>query len=491
MAGPRAGNVPAQLGEIESASPADSTWQVTTVRACCLPGYSGSVPDETIDLSDLHDVQGETEQLSEIRGGVRRVRRFRLVGLEGGFTGKQWSSVGDGCEIGSHPSNDIVLDDGSVSRFHCELHVDASGVRIRDRGSRNGTLVDAMRIGEAWLRPGSTIRIGRSALRFELGGETNKLPISERTSFGSLLGVSMAMRRTFTLLERAAASDSTVLLEGETGTGKEGAAQSLHEASARKNAPFLVIDCSAIPGNLLESELFGHERGAFTGAVTRRLGVFEEAQGGTVFLDEIGELTADLQPKLLRVLEAREVRRIGASAAQPIDVRVVAATNRDLRTEVNAGRFRSDLYFRLAVIKIALPPLRERPEDVPVLVEKFVAALGRAPDPELLTPKFLDELAHAAWPGNVRELRNHLERCIVLREALPLADDADEPSERAGYDATIGYAEARRRGIEAFERGYLAALLRHHDGNVARAAEASGMNRVYLYRLLHRHRLLR
>jgi two-component system, NtrC family, response regulator GlrR len=448
------------------------------------------VPDETIDLSDLHDVGGETEQLTHVHGGVRRVRRFQLVGLDGGHAGQTWSSAGDSCEIGTHPSNDLVLDDASVSRFHCELQVDASGIRIRDRGSRNGTVVDGMRVVEAWLRPGCTIRVGRTSLRMQLVGETNKLPISERTSFGSLTGVSIPMRRTFMLLERAAAADTTILLEGETGTGKEGAARSLHEASPRRDAPFLVIDCSAIPGNLLESELFGHERGAFTGAAARRLGVFEEANGGTVFLDEIGELAADLQPKLLRVLEAREVRRVGASVAQPIDVRVVAATNRDLRAEVNAGRFRSDLYFRLAVLKIALPPLRERPEDIPVLVEKLLERLGHALDPELMSPEFVRELGRAAWPGNVRELRNHLERCLVLREALPL-EEAREVDAPAEHDPTVGYAEARRRAIEGFERGYVAALLRRHDGNVARAAEACGLNRVYLYRLIQRHQLLR
>jgi transcriptional regulator with GAF, ATPase, and Fis domain len=254
-----------------------------------------------------------------------------------------------------------------------------------------------------------------------------------------------------------------------------------------------VIDCSAIPAHLLESELFGHERGAFTGAVGRRIGIFEEAAGGTVFLDEIGELAPDLQPKLLRVLEKREIRRIGANAHLPIDVRVIAATNRDLRAEVNAGRFRSDLYFRLAVVKIQLPPLRQRPEDIPVLAEHIVRQLGGDDAvTTLLTPELHAEIRRATWPGNVRELRNYLERCLVLEAQQPLGDA--EPDAAAGppaIDASLTYAEAKRRLLDDFERRYLEALLRRHDGNVSAAARAADMDRVYLHKLLGRHGIRR
>jgi transcriptional regulator with GAF, ATPase, and Fis domain len=347
-----------------------------------------------------------------------------------------------------------------------------------------------MQVIEAWLRPGSVIRLGRCALAFQLATESNRVLLSNAKQFGSLVGGSVPMRACFALLERAAASDVTVLLEGETGTGKEGAAEAIHGASARKDAPFLVVDCSAMPAQLLESELFGHERGAFTGAVTPRKGIFEEADGGTVFLDEIGELELALQPKLLRVLERREIRRVGSSTAQKVDVRIIAATNRDLRAEVNAGRFRADLYFRLAVVKIELPPLRQRPEDIPMLVEKLVeqSRAGRT-STTLSSPDVLATLKAAAWPGNVRELRNYVDRCLVLDEALPPGEAAPSPAMNA-FDADARYADAREQALASFERQYLAALMAKYDHHVATAARAAGLNKVYLYRLLHRHGLM-
>jgi DNA-binding NtrC family response regulator len=321
------------------------------------------------------------------------------------------------------------------------------------------------------------------------------VPLSPHGEFGSLVGASASMRATFAVLAKASASDATILLEGETGTGKERAAESIHAASPRRDAPFLVIDCSAIPANLLESELFGHEKGAFTGASARRIGVFEEASGGTVFLDEVGELPLDLQPKLLRVLERREVRRVGANAPLAVDVRLVAATNRDLRAEVNAGRFRSDLYFRLAVVKVTLPPLRQRPDDIPVLVERIVRGLGHSEAAaRLLTPAFMAALTRASWPGNVRELRNYLERCLVLEDDSPVEDATDAGAARgegAAIDASKTYADARRIALDDFERRYAQALLALHQGKVAAAARAADMDRVYLYKLLHKHGLRR
>ena len=439
-------------------------------------------------IDDASDEYGDrpTESTGPVATGLL-VQRFRLQIEEGPQRGQVWESSGDRCSIGSHPSNDLVLDDPTVSRFHCEIALEARGARVRDLDSKNGTVVDGVVAVDAFLREGSRLRLGRSVVHFQLASEQNRLPLSERCAFGTLVGASGAMRATFALLERAAASDATVLIEGETGTGKEVTAQSIHDCSPRAQGPFVVVDCAAIPASLLESELFGYERGAFTGAVARRIGAFEEASGGTLVLDEIGELPAELQPKLLRAIEEREVRRLGGSGYSPIDVRIVVATNRDLRAEVNAGRFRSDLFFRLAVVWVRLPALRTRPEDLPLLVERMLESLGATPDAcaSLCTQEMMARLGSYAWPGNVRELRNYLERCLVVREPLPLADERG-PSPPA-VDASRSYEEERRRAIAQFERVYIQALLQRHGGKVAPAARAAGIDRVYLHRLLRRH----
>ncbi|NVJ12741.1 sigma 54-interacting transcriptional regulator [Myxococcus sp. AM010] len=426
-------------------------------------------------------------------GTTGAVRRFRFTVLEGPQQGQSKDSNADTFSIGSHGLNDFVIEEPTVSRFHCEVKVDHDGARLRDLDSRNGTVLDGVHVRDAYLRGGSILRLGRVSVRFDFSPETNRLLISERTTFGELVGASPVTRASFALMERAAASDATVLLEGETGTGKSRAAFAIHQTSARASGPFLTVDCGAIPGNLLESELFGHEKGSFTGAIQRRVGAFEEADGGTIFLDEIGELPAELQPKLLRVLENREIRRLGANGYQPVNVRVIAATHRDLRAEVNAARFRSDLFFRLAVVRIIIPALRERPEDIPLIAERILTAFGAGAEQlaALSTPEFIAQLQHAAWPGNVRELRNHLERCLVFQDAMP--PDADEVSAQAVLRSLVDpkqpYAEARRRALEVFEREYLDALLKLHGGKVSQAATAADMDRVYLYRLLRRHRL--
>ncbi len=433
----------------------------------------------------------ETAADDAARVGTLDVRRFQLTVVEGPARGLVWRSSAARCSIGAHHRNDVVLDDPTVSRFHCEVVAEAGGLRVLDLESRNGTVLDGVVVRDARARAGSVLRLGKSALQLELGAEMNQVPLSEARSFGSLSGVSPVMRATFALLERAAASDVTLLLEGETGTGKSQAAQSLHRAGARRKGPFVIVDCGAILGNLLESELFGHEKGSFTGATERRIGAFEEASGGTLFLDEVGELPLDLQPKLLRALEAREVRRVGANSYRPVDVRVVAATNRDLRADVNAGRFRADLYFRVAVLTIQMPPLRRRPEDIPAIVEELLASLGvqgAAAEP-LRAPGFMAHLQRAAWVGNVRELRNYLERCAVLRTMGPLDERAEAPASGFVADPTAAYADERQRAIAEFERQYFTGLLRLHGGKVARAAEAAGVDRTYLYRLLRRHGL--
>jgi two-component system, NtrC family, response regulator GlrR len=416
------------------------------------------------------------------------VGRFSLTVLDGPGAGRRWTSTGERCSIGAHGSNDFVLEDSTVSRFHCEIVIDARGCRVRDLESLNGTSVDALPIVDAYLRSGSVLQLGRAALQFQPTGASNRLTLSERTQFGSLVGASVAMRAVFALLECAAASESTTLLEGETGTGKDGAAEAIHAGSARARRPFVVVDCSAIPGDLLESELFGHERGAFTGATARRIGAFEEASSGTIFLDEVGELPLDLQPKLLRALEKREIRRLGSNQMIPIDVRVIAATNRDLRLDVNAGRFRPDLYFRLAVLKITLPPLRRHLEDLPLLVERILETLRADPQAAALlrSAEFTTRLAAAAWPGNVRELRNYVESCLVFREPLPLGDGhaGDQAEEHQPF------SHARRLALAEFERRYLQALLGRHPGDTLAAAREAQIDRAYLYRMLRRHRML-
>ena len=448
-----------------------------------------------------NDPNGERDAHATATFGVSRstlspdVRRLRLRVVDGAGAGRTFDSTGEKTSIGSHPLNDVLLDERTVSRFHCELLVDEKAVWVKDLGSRNGTIVDGVTVKEAALRNGSLIQLGRVGLRFELSGETNKLQLSDDPRFGSLVGTSVHARMSFALMERAAASDVTVLLEGETGTGKSQAAESIHRNSSRGEHPFLVVDCGALPPNLLESELFGHEKGAFTGALNRRVGVFEEARGGTVFLDEIGELPLELQPKLLRVLEAREIKRLGTNTQTPVDVRIICATNRDLRGEVNAGRFRSDLYFRLAVVKIPLPPLRQRSEDIPLIVDKLLSGLGcdARVKTSLMEPGFIAQLQRTAWPGNIRELRNHLERCVVLQETLlpGQGEDGGSPPSEGGIsiDARVPYPEARRRALDAFEREYVEKLLHLHGGKVSQAAASADIDRVHLYRLIKRHRV--
>ncbi|HUS26956.1 MAG TPA: sigma 54-interacting transcriptional regulator [Kofleriaceae bacterium] len=420
----------------------------------------------------------------------RAIQQFRVMVSAGREKGKVWKQLSERCAIGSHPSNDLVIDDPTVSRFHCELAIAGSAVRVRDLGSRNGTLAGDIALTDAMVSGGTVLVLGESAVRIDVASQATELAASERPAFGALIGESAVMREVFSQLEKIAATEATVLIEGETGTGKEGVADAIHEASARARGPFIVVDCSAIPANLLESELFGHEAGAFTGATQRRIGAFEQASGGTLFLDEIGELPSELQPKFLRALESREIRRVGSSTAVRCDVRIVSATNRDLRTEVNRGTFRADLYYRLAVVRVSLPPLRERIGDIPPLVRHLLAKIGASDSTvtELTQPEFLSALAAAPWPGNVRELRNHIEQCAVFGERrLPNTPSNAHPAVKVDADAS--YEIARRQALDEFERTYLAKLLERHGGNVASAARSAGVNRAYLYRMLGRHGL--
>jgi transcriptional regulator with GAF, ATPase, and Fis domain len=428
---------------------------------------------------------------------------FVATGAAKGATIALPDAPGETLRIGKHKENDLVLPDDTVSRAHAAIERTAEGLRLRDLGSRNGTKIGKARVSEAWIAPGTVLRVGEVELHVRVESTAPGLPPSANERFGLALGRSLPMRRIFALLEKVAASNATVLLTGETGTGKDVLARSVHGESARKAKPFEVVDCGAITASLIESELFGHERGAFTGAVAARAGAFERAEGGTLFLDELGELPLDLQPKLLRVLEARELRRVGGQKTIPVDVRVIAATTKDLPKEVRAGRFREDLYFRLAVVAIRVPALRERLEDVPLLAKRMldqrVGEIGLG-----IGDAVLARLASHDWPGNVRELRNVLERAAFLAHASgqtsidhvelgpdELAAPNEAPEEAFRFRPGVTYREARAKVDALFERRYFGWLLERHGGNASAAAREAQMDRKYLAELARKHGLLR
>jgi DNA-binding NtrC family response regulator len=414
------------------------------------------------------------------------VRRFRLRVVDGEDRKATFTPLAERTVIGTHASADFVLRDQTVSRFHCELSLGNGGVRVRDLDSRNGTLIAGLSIADAHLSGPATLELGHTRVKLEWPDDHLRVPLSLRDSFGGLSGTSRPMRVLYALLERAAQSDATVLLLGETGTGKDLAAHALHDEGSRRDRPWVVVDCGAIAPGLLESELFGHEKGAFTGATQAHVGAFERAHGGTLFLDEIGELSPELQPKFLRALETRRITRVGANLPIDVDVRIIAATHRGLRGEVNHGRFRSDLYYRLAVLPIHLPSLRQRLDDLPVLVADFLRQLGAtrsAAAEQLCTAESLARLADHPWPGNVRELRNYVERSVLFRAAAGL-EDRFVASEALPVDLSVPLREGRERCVLAFERRYLEVLMQAHQDNVAAAARAAGVDRVHMHRLL-------
>jgi transcriptional regulator with GAF, ATPase, and Fis domain len=412
-----------------------------------------------------------------IRGHTRYVARFELVVLDGPDRGLRVASRSDELSIGSADGNDLVLTDPAVSRHHCALRSDERGLSITDLGSRNGTFVDGVEVVTGFLHDGSRVRIGGSLVHVRALDDDVEQPLASTDRLGALLGGSSAMRRLYALIEQYAASTATVLIVGETGTGKELIAEQIHAHSSRRHAPFVVVDCSALSHELAESELFGHERGAFTGADVQRIGAFESADGGTIFLDEIGELPISLQPLLLRVLEARTIRRVGCNEQRAVDVRVVAASHRDLRVLVNDKHFRADLFYRLNVLRIAVPPLRERGSDIELLARELWRTFR--PDSEL-PPGLLGELAAQSWPGNVRELRNTVERAALIgwqpERAVPcVAGD------------TLTYQEAKERAAWDWERGWVQRLLAAHGGNLSRAARATKIGRSHLRELARRY----
>jgi two-component system, NtrC family, response regulator GlrR len=425
----------------------------------------------------------DTETLGEPPPPRVIVRASRLTIVGGPHDGTVHELASERFVIGADPRADLAIDDPTLSKFHCELRIVDGACFVRDLGSRNGTSIDHVPILEAPLRDGAILALGRTRVRFEVGAREVEIPISPRDRFGRLRGGSIAMRKVYALLEAAANATTTVLVQGESGTGKELAAESLHLEGPRRGGPFVIVDCGALPPQLLESELFGHEAGSFTGATSTHVGAFEAASGGTLVLDEIGELALDLQPKLLRAIDRREIQRLGSTRRIPVDVRIVAATNRDLKAEVNARRFRSDLYFRLAVLVVTLPPLRDRMADIPVLVEAILDHLGDRDSTmahALARGHLVPELMRHAWPGNVRELRNYVEACLARQEVTLAPSAADAPA----IDLTLPLRTVRERWIRHVERRYLEELLHAHGNNVTAAARAAGIDRAHLHRLL-------
>jgi DNA-binding NtrC family response regulator len=408
-----------------------------------------------------------------------------VVEKEGGKTaGRRLILDGDVIRIGSHPSSEVVITDPQVSRLHCQLRNTAAGWRVNDTGSLNGTRVGGVTVRDADLvLPECRVEVGQTVVSVRALEAKGTEKLSAIPSFGALFGGSALMRRLFERLQRVAQADSDVLIEGESGTGKELIAAEIVKRGARANGPFVIVDCGAISRNLIESELFGHAKGAFTGAERQRTGAFEAADGGTVFLDEIGELPIEMQPKLLRALAAREVRRMGENQPRKFDVRVIAATNRRLEGEINQGRFREDLYFRLSVLRVDVPPLRERSEDLPILIGRFLEQLGQQ-----------DKMHRQHnWPGNVRELRNYVERFAVFDDRSLYQDEPrpEDPQASTGIDIEVPFRRAKDGLIESFERRYLEELLKWSQGNVSRAARKANLDRMYLHRLLQRHGLRR
>jgi transcriptional regulator with GAF, ATPase, and Fis domain len=408
-------------------------------------------------------------------------RRMYALTIGRGRGAPMRKSAEDTLTLGSHEQNQVVVAHPTVSRFHARVELDPNGFLLRDLDSTNGTFVNGLRVGEAYLPNKAKILLGDAEIGFELLRDETELHLADGDRFGAMVGQSPSMRRLFDELERVAKSDATVLLAGESGTGKDLVAQEIHRHSARRNGPFVVVDCGGIPDALIESELFGHERGAFTGADRTREGAFVEAHGGSLFLDEIAELPPSTQTKLLRALEAKSVKRVGGNQWQNVDVRVIAATHQDLAKRCNQRLFREDLYFRLAVLPLRIPPLRDRLEDLPLLVGAILEELGASTE-FTLDESIWNVLRARRWSGNVRELKNLIQRALVLGPAA-----FDENNE--GNPGVVGepYKAAKARAIEHFEKAYLTDLLARHGGNVAKAARAGEVDPAWIFRLIKRY----
>jgi DNA-binding NtrC family response regulator len=470
-----------------------------------------------------------------------QIRRCTLTSVD--HPDLSWTFEKEEIRIGSMDDNDLVLPDDTVSRYHCKIVQEDTGYALVDLRSTNGTFVNKVRIREAFLKPGCTIGVGASSIRFSAREEEVAIVPSRADRCGSLIGGNAKMREIYAIIEKIAPTATTVVIDGETGTGKEVVAQTIHSLSPRQRGELVVFDCGAVPPNLIESELFGHEKGSFTGAVVTRQGLFELADGGTLFLDELGELPIDLQPKLLRVLEQREVRRVGGAKPTKVDVRIVAATNRNLEDEVKAGRFRQDLFYRLSVVRLHLPSLRDRADDIPRLVQHFLdsgsynrpAAAGAAGTGGAAKAKVravardaMAALQGYAWPGNVRELVNVVERAVSFadgdtinlgdlpdsvrgakpssssiprRSAPPPVPPAAPPTATGSTNSMaaaprppeellsegVTFKDAKERWVASFERDYILQLLRRHGGNISHAARDADIDRKYFRKLMKKY----
>lgn len=430
-----------------------------------------------------------------------QLQRCKLVQVSGPKAGKEHELSRRRVTIGSADECDVVVQDATVSGEHFVIVRDDQSYLLQDLGSTNGTYLDNSRIKEAYLRPGAVVRAGDMFFRFEPVYERIDLVPAETPEFGNLLGTSYRMREIFTVLGKVAPTEATILLQGETGTGKGAVSRAIHKQSKRNDGPFVVFDCGAVAPNLVESELFGHERGAFTGAVQQRRGALEQAQGGTLFIDELAELALDLQPKLLRALEEREFSRVGSHKPLRVDCRIIAASQRELWDEVSEGRFREDLYFRLAVVTVPLPALRERQEDIPMLVDRFLGELGKPgyESFDALESDLQRKLIAHNWPGNLRELRNTAERIALMEGADPFIRRPGMDKAKGANAAPVGdviaadydlqFKDAKERLVSAFEHEYLKRLLTRTGNNIAKAAREAGIDRKYLYTLLSKHGL--
>jgi DNA-binding NtrC family response regulator len=424
--------------------------------------------------------------------------RCQLVVVEGPDMGRAAVLDKDEVLVGSGKDCHLVLTDDGVSRRHLSVrpHAEAGWFVVRDLQSRNGTFYEGSRLAEAQVALGATFKLGRSFVRIQPRPQPLEVAPSQSRRFGELVAESLAMREVFAVLELAAGSDVTVLLEGETGTGKELAARAIHEASARRKAPFVAIDCGALPEALLESELFGHVKGAFTGASQSRAGAFLRAHGGTIFLDELGSIPPKVQARLLRVLEERRVRPVGADHEKDVDVRVIGAAPCDLAARVAEGAFRPDLYYRLSVVRVTLPPLRARREDIAPIVGELMRRRGLLAAPGSIRGPNLEVLFAHAWPGNVRELRNVMDRALALSPGARSFDELRvqvlpiSGAEALAVRTDLPFAEAKAALLHTFEARYLRDALARCEGNISETARAAGLDRKHLRTLLKRHGLI-
>jgi transcriptional regulator with PAS, ATPase and Fis domain len=425
--------------------------------------------------------------------------KCKLTVTSGENKGKEFVLSQPVIRVGTKKENEIGLKDETMSRIHFEILQTKEGYLLRDAESLNGTFINGVRVKEAFLSSGTMIRAGKTEMKFAPLDEIFEIIPSKKTKFANLIGGSTAMRRIYSIIEKVGPTDVTALIEGESGTGKELIASAIHEKSKRNKKAFVVFDCSAVAENLIESELFGHEKGSFTGATGMRHGAFELADGGTIFLDEIGELTLELQPKLLRVLESRTIKRVGGDRPINVDVRVIAATNRNLEAEVKKGTFREDLFYRLNVVPIHLPPLRRRKDDIEMLVDHFIEEYTKQnPDKKVLgvTVPAMEILKSYDWPGNVRELRNTMSRILSFMEGEKITpDDVPErikvPVAKAELDIRedLGFKDAKEQWISTFEKQYLQEVLKRNNNNISATAKEAGIDRKSVQRLIKKYGL--